>query len=327
MVGDGSRGPYNLIIKSADFFSVCLQAPNRQFCHMFRIGRDMSDWLVGILAHNPIFQPHRGRPQCHVKYQLGCFLIRYGAIGSDTLGTAQKLSIRFGTVFLYCKRVRRALRELRSQFVGWPSSARKLAIKTHIKDVSGFSRCLGAGDRSLINFDETPIHEGPPLYVPKETNIQATCDHEKRFTSFELGWPGSVTDRHFYFENGEYILVDKGYSSSPFTVRPFDEPEIAAASDADKERIGPSICAFPLFESTIEALMVIHNMAIDFGDHPSDEWRLDENPDDQDDENNGNDEPLVSDVVGEAQVPAYETDDFLKEQGRRKRLALLDRLF
>jgi hypothetical protein len=77
----------------------------------------------------------------------------------------------------------------------------------------------------------------------------------------------------------------------------------------------------------IEALMVIHNMAIDFGDRPSDEWRLEENPNDQDNENNGNDEPLVSDVVGEAQVPAYETDNFLKEQGRRKQLALLNRLF
>jgi hypothetical protein len=38
MVGDGSRGPYNQIIKSADFFSVCLQAPNYQFHHMFRYG-------------------------------------------------------------------------------------------------------------------------------------------------------------------------------------------------------------------------------------------------------------------------------------------------
>jgi hypothetical protein len=36
MVGDGSRGPYNQIPKSVDFFSVCLQAPDREFRHMFR---------------------------------------------------------------------------------------------------------------------------------------------------------------------------------------------------------------------------------------------------------------------------------------------------
>lgn len=57
-----------------------------------------------------------------------------------------------------------------------------------------------------------------------KTNIQATIDHERRFTSYELGWPGSVTDvkifknshlwmnRREYFKNGEYILVDKGKS-------------------------------------------------------------------------------------------------------------------
>ena len=58
-----------------------------------------------------------------------------------------------------------------------------------------------------------------------KTNIQATVDHECRFTSYELGWPGSVTDvkiwknshiwmhRRKYFKNGEYILLDKGMIS------------------------------------------------------------------------------------------------------------------
>jgi hypothetical protein len=128
----------------------------------------MCDWLVGVLSQNPIFQSHGRRPQRHVKYQLGCFLVRYGAIGSDTLGTAQKLSIGFGTVFLYCRRARRALRELRSTRVGWPTPGRKLPIKTHIKDVFGFSRCLGAGNGSLVNFDKIPIHDGPHFMSRKK---------------------------------------------------------------------------------------------------------------------------------------------------------------
>ncbi|KAJ7714680.1 hypothetical protein B0H14DRAFT_3522934 [Mycena olivaceomarginata] len=48
---------------------------------------------------------------------------------------------------------------------------------------------------------------------------------------------------------------------------------------------------------TIEDLMVLHNMAIDFKDRPDDEWRIDENPDDQDDETDGDDEdeePMVT---------------------------------
>jgi hypothetical protein len=36
MDGDGSRGPYDKIPESVDFFSVCLRAPNREFRHIFR---------------------------------------------------------------------------------------------------------------------------------------------------------------------------------------------------------------------------------------------------------------------------------------------------
>jgi hypothetical protein len=36
MSGDGSRGTYDQIPKSADFCTVCLQAPAREFRHMFR---------------------------------------------------------------------------------------------------------------------------------------------------------------------------------------------------------------------------------------------------------------------------------------------------
>jgi hypothetical protein len=73
--------------------------------------------------------------------------------------------------------------------------------------------------------------------------------------------------------------------------------------------------------------MVLHNMAIDFGDQPNDKWRIDESPDNQDDESNGDDGPIFQDVVGAAQAPAYKTDDYLKEQRRMKQLALLNKLF
>ncbi|KAJ6529441.1 hypothetical protein DFH09DRAFT_934804 [Mycena vulgaris] len=172
---------------------------------MARMGRDMFDFFVGVLSRNQIFLACGQCPQRHVKYQLGCFLIRYGAVGSDTPGTAQKFSIGFGTVFLYCYRVCSALRELRPQYVGWPVPDRKLVIKSHINNVAGFTRCLSAGDRSLIYFEEIL----PPLYVPEEvfrgnvcsikkSLIQATGDHKKEFTSFELGWPGSVTDAKIF---------------------------------------------------------------------------------------------------------------------------------
>jgi hypothetical protein len=77
----------------------------------------------------------------------------------------------------------------------------------------------------------------------------------------------------------------------------------------------------------IEALIVLHNIAIDFGDKPDDRWRIGEDPDDQDDSNDGDTDALVEDVQGPAAVPEHETADWLKEQGRLKRLRILDRLF
>jgi hypothetical protein len=77
----------------------------------------------------------------------------------------------------------------------------------------------------------------------------------------------------------------------------------------------------------IEALIVLHNIAIDLNDRPNIDWRIDESTEDQDDEIDGNDTTLVSEVQGPAQVPAWETDEWLKEQGRKKRIALLNQLF
>ncbi|KAG1824894.1 uncharacterized protein BJ212DRAFT_1295949 [Suillus subaureus] len=55
ITGDGSRGPYNQIPRSKDFFSCCLQGPDREFRHHFRVSRDTFDWLVAKLADNTIF--------------------------------------------------------------------------------------------------------------------------------------------------------------------------------------------------------------------------------------------------------------------------------
>lgn len=46
--GPGSRGPYNQIPKSKDFFSCCLQAPDREFRHMFRYARCPDTAVQGL---------------------------------------------------------------------------------------------------------------------------------------------------------------------------------------------------------------------------------------------------------------------------------------
>lgn len=126
----------------------------------FRLSRSTFDRLVALLADNPIFISRGKRPQRHVKFQLAAFLMRYGRLGSSALAVAMELSIGEGTVFLYCKRVSRALRQLKSQFLGWPDPACKEVISKAIEQAAGFQKCFGSGDGCLIQFTQRPLHFG-----------------------------------------------------------------------------------------------------------------------------------------------------------------------
>ncbi|KAG0700992.1 hypothetical protein DFH29DRAFT_806837 [Suillus ampliporus] len=96
----------------------------------FRVGRPTFDRLVHLLEQNLNFQSTGKRPQCQVRYQLACLLLWYGSRGADPLQAAHKLAIGFGAVFmfLYCRRVVRALRELGVQVVSWMYTDFRIAL-------------------------------------------------------------------------------------------------------------------------------------------------------------------------------------------------------
>jgi hypothetical protein len=122
----------------------------------FRVGRPTFDRLVHLLEQNPIFQSTGKRPQRQVRYQLACFLLRYGSRGADPLQAAHKLAIGFGTVFLYCRRVVRALRELGIQVVSWGDDERRRETSEYVMDVYGFPDCVGMLDGTLIRLTQMP---------------------------------------------------------------------------------------------------------------------------------------------------------------------------
>ncbi|KAF5332528.1 hypothetical protein D9611_005120 [Ephemerocybe angulata] len=312
VLGDGKRGRYNQFPKDVDFFTIALRAPDRWFRHLFRVGRDTFDKLIDRISNDPVFVSTK-KPQRPVKYQLACFLIRYGQAGSDSLDTAQKLAIGHGTVFLYCTRVSKALRRIKSQVIKFPDEARQQEISDYIESVSGFPGCIGIGDGCVIPFSEKPSVQGETYMTRKKrfgSNFQGTTDHEDSFTSYDIGFAGSIPDvtiwkrsyvwqnRHQLFLNGSYLLMDKGYPSSPWVVRPFDETELSRAPAEDvprmrrfnkrlsSVRIGVEHAFGRLkrrFRSlqnftphrdiretykAIEAMLVLHNLCIEYRDKP-----------------------------------------------------------
>lgn len=155
------------------------------------------------------------------------------------------------------------------------------------------------------------------------------------------------------------ILVISGYPSTPYTIRPFDEPEIAAASPVDQRRMrefnrrlssvriasehayGKLKGRFPSLKemgphrdmdetyNAIEALLILHNISIEWSDNPERIWDFDPtDPGVEDDGDEREDGDFCREELdGEAVVPAHESDAWLKVQGRRKRQLLFDELF
>ncbi|KAF8218451.1 hypothetical protein L208DRAFT_1383284, partial [Tricholoma matsutake] len=129
MLGDGSRGSYNQFPKSTNFFSTSLQEPDQYFHQMFRIGRDMFDCLVHILAPNPIFHSPQ-KKQHHLSSQLAMELCTIIAGGLVKLGP---------------------------WYLQWGNQDGKAVVSTAIEAQSGFPKCLGSGDGSQICIGEEPM--------------------------------------------------------------------------------------------------------------------------------------------------------------------------
>ena len=58
----------------------------------------MFDCLINLLSHDPSFQLCGVKPQHHIKFQLGCFLVHYGIQGCNSLEATHKLSLGHGTI-------------------------------------------------------------------------------------------------------------------------------------------------------------------------------------------------------------------------------------
>lgn len=377
LVSDGLRGPYNQWKKCDMFFEIALSWPDRDFRSEFRVSRVTFDRLVCLLEQDPIFYSTGKKPQRPVRYQLACFLMRYGTRGADSLQVAHKLGIGFGSVFTYCHRVVRALRTIGLQVVSWGDDERRKVVSDYIFDHYGFPQCLGILDGSLIRLTQMPEKAGFTFICRKKypaINIQAIVDHQKRFISFDLGWPGSVADvmvwkksqvwqrRLEYFSGNSQVLADKGYPSSPYVLRPFTEPEVDSQPLHEKLRrrkfnkrlssiriyvehaFGMLKGRFPALKDLppeqdiqdtyrlMEALLALHNICIDFEDLPERIPFYD--PADHDNGTAEDDEGLDISLSsyggvseGDVLCPAWETDEWLKEAGHRRRLQILDDLF
>jgi hypothetical protein len=140
-------------------------------------------------------------------------------------------------------------------------------------------------------------------------------------------------------------------------MRPFDEGEFTHAPAADHPRMRAfnkrlssvritSEHAFGLLKGrfpslkemgrhediqdafkAIEAMMIIHNICIDWNDRPDCIWDFNPTDDWSDDDDDDDVDADLEVIGGEAHVPDHETNAWLKEMGRQKRNVILNELF
>ena len=132
------------------------------------MGRDSFDHLVSLLEQNAIFTSSGRKPQRPVRFQLGCFLLRYGVMGGDSLRVAQMMGIGAGTVFLYCRRVTCSLREIGLHVMNWGDEESRETIQQYIQEHSGLAHCLGMLDGALIHLSEVPAGSGSLFFCQKK---------------------------------------------------------------------------------------------------------------------------------------------------------------
>ena len=129
------------------------------------MGRTTFERLVERLETLDIFESTGRKPQRPVRYQLGCFLIRFGMRGSDTLTTAQMMGIGHGTVHLYCDRVTWALRHFGLQWVQWTQRG---GTRAWVHARTGLTHCVGLLDGTLIQLTAPPRGSGSTFFCRKK---------------------------------------------------------------------------------------------------------------------------------------------------------------
>lgn len=132
------------------------------------MSRDTFEAIVRLLEADPVFQSKGRKPQRPVRVQLACFLMRYGTRGSDARGAAHRMGIGFGTVFLYCRRVAKALRRLGLEHAQWGGEERRAQTAANIEAMSGFPDCIGVVDGTLIRLTGAPHNTGGIFYCRKK---------------------------------------------------------------------------------------------------------------------------------------------------------------
>lgn len=223
--------------------------PPDEFKQAARLTKESFQALTVILETHPVFQNNSRNPQEDVWVQTLATLERLGCSGNGaSLGRiSRSLGISVGAVCKYTDRVIEALLSMKSQYIRWPKAGSRHAISEAFEEESGIRGIVGIIDGTHIHLSQRPAIQGEAYFTRKRRysiNVQLVCDHTKKITFVQTGWPGSVHDQTAFsqsklflrpssaFSPGEFLLGDSGYALSNRMLTPYRSP---AANHPDNQ--------------------------------------------------------------------------------------------
>jgi hypothetical protein len=194
--------------------------------------------LVNNLIDHPIFQSNNAKQQAPVELQLAVFLRRLGS-KEDVFSVCSRYGIAEGTVLLFCKRIMKAIISLKKKYIKWPTEHAREFVHDGFKSIGGIEDIIGAVDGTHFILQNAPQKDKYLYFTRKKRyalHCQGIVDHRGIFTSYDIGWPGSVHDAKVYrnssfysnrlslIKDNDFLIGDSAYPLSPFLIKLFSNP-------------------------------------------------------------------------------------------------------
>ncbi|CAB5135540.1 unnamed protein product [Rhizophagus irregularis] len=173
--------------------------------------------LANLIRSHHVFSSQGNKPQACVEFQLAVFFCRLGSTGS-LFEVCSRFGIGEGT---------------------WPTSEERKKVNEGFENLGGLKNVIGAVDGTYIPMRNAP-NKDPEVYFTRKKRYAIHCqgivNDRGIFTSFDVGWPGSVHDAQVYrisffykdyshlIQDDDYLLGDSAYPISPFLIPPFKDP-------------------------------------------------------------------------------------------------------
>lgn len=204
---------------------------------MIRINKDEFDHILELIKSDPVFHNARCVSQLPINLQLQIALFRFGGNGDSC--SIRKIATLFGvgdggTIITVTQRVIRAVLNLKTRFLHWPSNEeRKKIVKDTMHELPG---CVAYIDGTEIKLAEAPAENHELFFSRKKQysiKVQIVCDYNLKIRHVTIGHYGSVHDAKMFAESSigmvpenflsqnQFIAADSAYPLSRYIITPF----------------------------------------------------------------------------------------------------------